>query len=288
MAVRHPPQRLSSTPSGSLRQAPPPYGPETVVELDPEGWASRIFYDPDPDHQPAGDVGSEELTYDPSFEGLLRSYNDRRGNQHTFAYDGSRLRSDVDVAAGTSWTLSEATPADLQDGTWEYGVTSPRAWGGQSTYTVRRGEGQASRVTSNFDGTTTTVTRDLRSGVTSATTQEHPDGSTVSSTLSADPYYGWSFPVASSACSTLPSGAQVAAQESRSYQLDPVTREPSIVTSTSSVVLEPSCDPDTWPAAGPAQRVRTSEWHRLADGSGEARSISSEGRRTRRPLATAA
>jgi len=162
-----------------------PEGQQTTLELDANGWASRIVHP---------DGAADEFVIDA--EGLLTEYRDARGNPRVYQYDSfGRLTSDS-WPNGGGWTLSRSDD--------EAGVT----------VAMQSGEGRVSQFALSSDGRQFVRTITAQNGAVTQTTDSgdgrivtsRADGSIIETREAPDQRFGWKAPIVASETIRLPSG----------------------------------------------------------------------------------
>jgi RHS repeat-associated protein len=162
-----------------------PYGQTTSLAVDSNGYLASIT-----------DPASQKTQFTYTAQGLMTAMTDTRGGPHAFSYDGAgRLQQDQDPAGGSKTLVH----SDVSGG---FGVAITTGLGRQSTYqTTMSNTGTFSRQNTLPDGTQSSL-QFASNGVMSVTAA---DGTTTSTTESADPRFGVLAPLAATTTTT-PSG----------------------------------------------------------------------------------
>lgn len=184
--------------SGAPQAIVAPGGQRTGLTVDANGFLARV-------ENPAGEVVQLASTPD----GLIETFRDARGYDHTISYGPlGRLAQDADPAGGFTYFDRTASAGGFT-------VTATTAEGHSRTYQVAQAStGARVRTVTGPDGLTT-VTPIGTDGVRTTT---RPDGTVVTRAPSADPRFGLMAP-ATSTQTRLPSGLTATLAESRRVTL---------------------------------------------------------------------
>ena len=163
-----------------------PEGQQTVVELDGNGWISRIQHP---------DLTTDQFTITP--EGLLTQYLDARNNPRNYRYDAlGRLEAD-DWPNGGGWIL---TRSELPEGST---VSMETGEGRSTNFTlIPQSDGSYERRITAADGSVTSTVESK----TGLIVQTLANGTRIETQEVPDERFGRQAPVVSSQTTRLPSG----------------------------------------------------------------------------------
>lgn len=180
----------------------------TVISLDANGWVDSVTY-------------PESLVADMTHQsdGLLTSFKDLKGNEHTFQYTSGRLTQDLQPASvGGTKTLTRTSGS----GYWQVDVTT--ASGRTTKYRTDVDQNnRISRTSTRWDGLATKTI----AGADGSTTTTFPASSPLVTTVTTpapDVRYGMAAPVGGKTAVTI--GATTLTTNTRSF-LNPPTPPPA-------------------------------------------------------------
>ncbi|MEE8523060.1 MAG: hypothetical protein V3T72_03940, partial [Thermoanaerobaculia bacterium] len=209
--------RIERNAAGEPTRIVAPFGQETVLSLDPNGYLASVA-------NPAGET--RRFTYDGL--GRLTAWTDALDAETTAAYDTlGRLRRETDPEGG--FKQLDRRSVDLL--TTE--VTLTTAEGRTTRYETRRDQFSARSTITAPDGLARTQTS-LPGG---SSTVVFSDGTQVSAAVRPDPRFGMASPIAASQRLTLPSGLSWNSSFQRSVSLSDPADPLSLTTLQDTVVV---------------------------------------------------
>ncbi len=175
-----------------------PYGVRTRVEVNAEGFVSRLR-----------DALDQSVTLEYAPGGLLTRLLDERNGEHAYAYENGRLVSDRDPS-GVEQRLAQSQA----DGTLVITRTTPL--GKVVRHSQRRVEGGGSEQRiEDPSGAVSVSVRDSQGNLTATL----PDGTLIATRFGADPRFGAMAPLNRQTLVTLPSGLEASVSQTRVVSL---------------------------------------------------------------------